>query len=202
MRTGKKRPPLTRHILLADFAGFYWYKEELARFCGKHGIQQTGQKLDLYNRIYHFLDTGFISKKIAATKKQVTAKSLPELTIKSVVDHHYRCNNITRQFFQSVIGPHFHFTAHLQAYLKANREKGLTYGDLVKEWAAEYERRKDKRYKAPIHASWEYNQFTRDYLSDVQNQNRSISASAEAWKKIRLNNGPRTYQEYKKLFKT
>jgi hypothetical protein len=46
----------------------------------------------------------------------------------------------------AVIGPHFHFTVHLQRFRRARAEQTLTYGDLAREWIAEFERRKDKSY--------------------------------------------------------
>ncbi|GAA4462955.1 hypothetical protein GCM10023189_40320 [Nibrella saemangeumensis] len=200
MDTKGVRPALTPETSIADFRNFYWYKEELIKFCATHGIPVSGMKHELYERIEEFLRTGKVKKEKLARKIAAATIRTSPLTLDTLVNETYRCNNETRNFFKSVIGAHFHFTAHLQAFLKANRDCGLTYGDLAKEWEAEYERRKDKSYKAPIMKTWEYNQFTRDYLADTSNKGKGIKEAAAAWKKIRANKGPRTYEEFKKLF--
>lgn len=170
------------------------------KFCTNHGIPTHGMKHELCVLIEQFLKTGAVPQKKTSYKKAASFQKTVPLTLDTPVDESYRCNEETRAFFKSVIGPHFHFTAHLQAYIKANRERGLTYGSLAKEWQAEFERRKDKNYKAPIMKTWEYNQFTRDFLGDRSNKGKSIKDAASAWKKIRTNNGPRTYMEYRKKF--
>lgn len=195
-----RRPVLTSSISVSDFRNFYWYKNELMKFCASHDIPTHGMKHELCVRIEQFLKTGTVPKKKPSNKPAFSFQRTGPLTLSTPVDETYRCNEETREFFKSIIGSHFHFTAHLQAYIKANRDRGLTYSNLAEEWQAEFERRKDKNYKAPIMKTWEYNQFTRDFLDDKQNKGKSIKDAATAWKKIRTNKGPRTYKEYKKKF--
>jgi hypothetical protein len=114
----------------------------------------------------------------------------------------YRCSAETRAFFKSVIGDHFHFTAHLQQYRRQKqRERApLTYGELVHEWLAEQERRKDPNYRSAISPSWQYNQFVRDFMADRErNAGKTMSDAARAWNRLRVHRGPHTYDEYRRL---
>jgi hypothetical protein len=196
-----ERPPLTPEISIHDFRNFYWYLDELAKFCRQLGLPTSGQKLDLVARIEMYLTTGTIDKKNQPKKSEKSkTKGKGPITLDSVVTNDYRCNDETRAFFKSVIGDHFHFTAHLQKFRRENKHRTLTYGDLAREWAAEYERRKDKNYKPKIEKTWEYNQFVRDYMADRErNAGKSMRDAAKAWNLVRTHQGPHTYEEYKKL---
>ena len=58
-----KRPKLNKNITLKDFRDFYWIKEELVIFCRKIGINSSGGKIKIANRIVKYLKTGKIEKK-------------------------------------------------------------------------------------------------------------------------------------------
>jgi hypothetical protein len=45
----------------------------------------------------------------------------------------YKSDAETRACFESVIGPHFHFTAQLQRFWRTHVGEPLTYGDLARE---------------------------------------------------------------------
>jgi hypothetical protein len=51
-------------------------------------------------------------------------------------------------FFESHIGPQFHFTYRMNQYRLTH--SGLTYGDLVVVWLKEWNRRRNPNYEAPI----------------------------------------------------
>jgi len=92
------------------------------------------------------------------------------------------------------IGAHFHFTAHLQRFRKARAEQPLTYGDLAREWVAEWERRKDKNHSPVIMHTWEYNTFVRDYMGDKErNAGKTMKDAAAAWNAVRQSSGARDY---------
>ena len=57
-----KRPILNKNITLKDFKDFYWMKEELVAFCRKIGINSSGGKIEIANRIAKYLQTGKIEK--------------------------------------------------------------------------------------------------------------------------------------------
>jgi hypothetical protein len=50
-----KRPALSDQLSVDDFKDFYWLKKELIAFCKTKGINQTGGKLEIAERIITFL---------------------------------------------------------------------------------------------------------------------------------------------------
>jgi hypothetical protein len=198
------RPPLTPQTSINVFRNHYWYLHELAAFCRQHGLAASGQKHELVARIEAFLKTG---RRDAAARPRPRTKSAAAirtdpLTLDTVVTDNFKCDAETRAFFKSAIGDHFHFTAHLQQFRREQQRNGvrLTYGDLVREWLAEHERRKDPKYKSTIARYWQYNQFVRDFMADKpRNAGKGISEAARAWNITRAHSGPHNYAEYLRL---
>ena len=54
----EERPKLDCNLDSKTFKEYYYLKEELVDFCRQNGLQTTGGKIDLTQRIAHFLDTG------------------------------------------------------------------------------------------------------------------------------------------------
>jgi len=54
------RPKLDKEISINDFKDYYWLKEELVGFCRAIGINRSGGKIAIYNRIITFLENGEI----------------------------------------------------------------------------------------------------------------------------------------------
>jgi hypothetical protein len=199
-----ERPALTPKTSLDDFRNHYWYLTELVSFCRDHDLDPSGQKLELVDRIEGFLKTGRVKSKpakAASSSKPAKTRRGP-IRLDTPVTKQFKCDAETRAFFKSAIGEHFHFTAHVQQFRRERQRKGLplTYGDLVREWQAEYERRKDPNYKSKVLSSWEYNRFVRDFMTDKKrNAGKGISEAAKAWNTIRVRRGKRTYHEYLRL---
>jgi hypothetical protein len=184
---------------LDDFHNFYWYLNELVTFCRQHGLSTAGQKQDIVARIESFLKTGKAAK---APKARKPTERRGPITKRTRVTEAFKSDDETREFFKSVIGPHFHFTAQMQQWRKDKQRAGvpITYGDLVREWLDEKERRKDKKYRSPLQRTWEYNRFVRDFLADKsRNEGEGIAGAARAWNEIRVHNGPRSYTEYMRI---
>ena len=101
----------------------------------------------------------------------------------------------TRAFFESEIGPEFHFTYHLSQWRLGREDTGnLTYGDLIDEWLAERERRQDPAYQARLPAQGEYNLFVRGFFADPANKGRSLADAASAWNSVKFRKGSRRYR--------
>jgi SAP domain-containing new25/Domain of unknown function (DUF6434) len=194
------RPELTPRTSVDDFRNHYWYLHEVVAFCRKHGLPIHGQKLDLMGRIESFLATGYRAPAAASPRALSERGVRPDrLAVDAPVTAAFKCDDRTRAFFKSVIGDHFHFTAHVQQFRRDRQRRGarVTYGDLVKEWLAEQERRKDKNYKSTLQKTWEYNGFVREFLSDKQrNAGKGITDAAKAWNLVRAHCGPRNYASY------
>ncbi|WP_431819482.1 DUF6434 domain-containing protein [Burkholderia sp. F1] len=175
---------------------YYWYLHELVHYCREHGLPSAGHKHDVIERVRRDLQ----GKSPPTTERIVSrcARAAPagsrELTLDTPIGPDYKCDAATRAFFESVIGAHFHFTAHLQRFRRTNADRGLTYGDLAAEWRAEYERRKDKNYTSPLMHTWEYNRFVRDFMRDKpRNEGKTLKDAAASWNALRQSCGPRDY---------
>ena len=64
------RPDLNKDIQVESFRNFYWLKEELQTFCKENGINASGSKLEIADRIEWFLRTGEIQPAIKKSKKK------------------------------------------------------------------------------------------------------------------------------------
>ena len=52
------RPDLNKELDGNTFRSYYYLKEELVDFCRKYNLPVSGGKIELTDRIAHFLDTG------------------------------------------------------------------------------------------------------------------------------------------------
>lgn len=192
-REAHSRPALTPEVSVEALYDHYWLKEELVAFCVEHGILSTGRKLAILARVAEFLRTGEARPRRERSEKPAarTRDSDAPLTLDTPVVT-FKSDSETREFFESQIGSHFHFTAHLNKFWR--HRDGLTYGDLVREWVAEHERRKDKAYKPPIMQSCEYNQYIRDYFADPRNEGRAFSDAVRSWNSTKTKPGDRKYR--------
>lgn len=190
-----KRPVLSEKLSPEEFKNWYWYRKELANFCKKIDIPANGTKPVLEEKIVSFLKTGNYEPVYSANIKKRLKKSRREpppetIRLSDAIPENYKNSQKHREFFTSVIGKHFHFTAYMMNYIKNN--PGMTYQDYVNEWNAEYERRKDKNYKPPILKSCEYNQYIRDFFA--ANKGMSLNDAIRCWKYKKSRAGDNVYQ--------
>lgn len=59
-----ERPDLNKNLDSITFRSFYYLKEELVQFCRDNNLPVSGGKIELTDRIAHYLDTGEILKDI------------------------------------------------------------------------------------------------------------------------------------------
>ena len=187
------RPNLTKEISTEKFKNYYWLKEELQAFCREQDMSATGAKIELADRIAHFLATG--ERKKPQRRKQPAAKKAileSPLSLDTVITADHRCSQQVRAFFTSII-PKFHFSTYIQQFFREN--VGKTYQDVVTAWYEEVERKKDPSYKKnKLAPQFEYNQFTRDYFADPQNKGKSREDAILAWKTIKSLPGDNKYK--------
>ncbi len=174
----KKRPLLDKNITIKDFEDFYWLKVELTKFCSENGINTSGGKIEIANRMIEFLETGKIPQSKSISSPKLPNATLP-ITNETVIGIEYRSYKEKKDFFTSVIGNKFHFTTHLLNYF--NENTGIkTYSDLVNEWHKERELSKDPNFVKEIPPQFEYNTYIRDFLKDNPDQSRNDAI--ESWK--------------------
>lgn len=174
-----KRPKLNKNINIEDFKDFYWLKGELVSFCKEIGINSSDGKIDIADRISRYLKTGKIENKNPNKDRKIkkSIQKTPE-NINEIIPDNYTSSQLFREYFESIIGQHFHFTAYMAKYIKDH--SGITFKEYINEWCAEYERKKNKNYKPEIMKSCEYNQYIRDFFKD--NPDKTRAEAIKYWK--------------------
>jgi hypothetical protein len=183
------RPELNKNISVEDFEDFYWLKSELVKFCREVSISSGGGKIEIANRISKFLKTGEIPK-IKTKKTKRIIQKIPK-SINDVIPEEYTSSQLFREYFKSIIGPHFHFTAYMMKFIKEHPK--ITFKEYVDEWQTEYGRRKDAKYKSKIMKSCEYNQYIRDFFKD--NPEKTLREAIKYWKIKKTKRGDNKYSK-------
>lgn len=183
-----RKPTLSPRMTAADFVAYYWLQKELVGFARVLGLPTSGNKLELSRRIERWLE----GRRVPPANKRASSgprDSKRRLTRRTRVVH-YRSDDATRAFFESQIGPGFHFTYRLNQFRLART--GLTYGDLVDEWLAERDRRRRDGYQAPIASHGKYNRFIRAYFADPKHAGKTLADAAAAWNVVKHRRQQRT----------
>lgn len=173
---------------LSDFRDCYWMKDDLVAFARCLGVATHGSKPELFARIERNLQG---LPDVEEPMKRSAGRDSDKRITRNTPVVSYKSDEKTRAFFEKEIGPHFHFTYHLNQYRLRNA--GLTYGDLIDEWNAEYERRKQPEYTAPIAAHGEYNRHIRDFFADPANQGKTLRDAVASWRRAKRARGDRSY---------
>lgn len=180
-----QRPLLDKNLDSETFRDFYYLKEELVDFCRKNGLPVSGGKLEITDRIAHFLDTGEVLSSSPARKKTASVSDISEDT---KIETNFVCSERHRAFFKEQIGNSFSFNVAFQKWLKGNA--GRTYKDAI---AAYYQILEDKKKgKTKIDKQFEYNTYIRDFFAD--NQGKSLEDAIKCWKYKKQLQGHNRYE--------
>ncbi|MEC2987534.1 DUF6434 domain-containing protein [Bacillus cereus] len=185
------RPSLTKTISLTDFQNYYWLKAELQTFCREHGLPASGSKIEITERISHYLTTGKVLKNSSVPKVSKAPLSYKDLSLQTIITKNHRCSEDVRAFFKEKIETNFRFTVALQKFFKEN--VGKTYEDAITFWYEENERKRDPTYKTTISAQFEYNRFTRDFFKDPNNKGKAKADAIAAWNEMKAKPGSNVY---------
>lgn len=85
-----ERPILDKNLDSKTFRDFYFLKDELVNFCRENRLPTSGGKIEITDRIAHFLDTGEIAP-VSSEKK--AAVPIGE------IDRQFEYNTYIRDFF-------------------------------------------------------------------------------------------------------
>lgn len=187
-----KRPELNKNISLKDFKDFYWLKEELVSFCKEIGINSSGGKIEISNRIIHFLETGKNVEKVETRYQSPKSKfdwGVETLNLETIITDNYKNTENVRAFFMNEIGKHFKFNVLFMNWMKQNI--GKTLRDAIVEWNRIYLLKKDNNYESEIGSQFEYNTYIRDFLKD--NPNLSVNDARKYWMLKRETRGSKQY---------
>lgn len=191
----EKRPELNENISLQDFTDFYWLKEELVLFCKESGIDYSRGKIEITNRIIHFLKTGEKLKK-EKNRQGIKPKSKFDwnnevLSIETLITDNYKNSDNARLFFTKEIGKHFKFNVLFMNWMKAN--VGKTLKDAIAKWNRIYLIKNDKKYESEIDPQFEYNTYMRDFLKD--NPELTTNDARKFWMLKRNTRGSKKYEK-------
>ncbi len=186
-----KRPDLDKTISVEDFRDFYWLKEELIHFCKAEGLSRQGSKVEIANRIEHYLKTG---KKLASKSTQKTTSSFDwkntPLSLATIITDNYKNTENVRTFFQTQIGASFKFNVKFMNWMKANT--GKTLADAIEAWKTITATHKHNKQKE-IAPQFEYNTYIRDFLAD--NPDLKKADAIQCWNVKRSLRGDNVYQK-------
>lgn len=121
-----ERPILKKGLDSKTFKSFYYLKEELVAFCRENKLPVFGGKIELTERIAHYLDTGEVLHTSSTGKKTQRMTAINE---DSKIEENIVCSEVHRAFFKEHIGKSFSFNVAFQKWLKANA--GKTYKDAI-----------------------------------------------------------------------
>ncbi len=188
-----ERPKLNNEISEKDFKAFYWLKEELIQFCRAAGLKTSGGKIEISNRIAHFLKTG--NKQVANTKAVPKPKSKFDwnneiLSLETILTDNYKNTENVRSFFEKQLGKPFKFNVRFMNWMKVNA--GKTLGDAIKQWKAIKLANKNNTGRKDIAPQFEYNRYLRDFLAD--NPELSRADGIELWKLKKTKRGDNVYK--------
>lgn len=168
-----ERPELSRHLDSKTFREFYYLKEDLVAFCRENSLPASGGKIEITDRIAHFLDTG---ETLAPSTPKRKAPAEFVIHEGAEIESDFVCSERHRAFFKERIGKGFSFSVPFQAWLKSN--PGKTYGEAVK---AYHKLLADKKKgSSPIDKQFEYNTYIRDFFAG--NDGRSLEEAIRCWK--------------------
>ncbi len=181
------RPKLSCEMNVETFKQFYYLKEELVCFCRDNGLQTTGSKAELTERIDAYLSTG---KSITTVVRKIEKNSSPRtITPDTEIENNFVCSEKHRTFFKEHIGNRFTFIVPFQKWLKANA--GKTYREAIQAYYAIIEHKKTD--KLPIDSQFEYNNYIREFFAD--NKGKSLQDAIKCWNYKKSLQGHNRYEK-------
>ena len=190
----EKRPHLDKEISLTDFKEFYWLKEELVKFCREEKLKTTGGKIEIAQRIEHYIKTGekqIEEPRLKRVKKSKFDWNNEELTTETRITDNYKNTENVRIFFVEQIGNRFKFNVKFMNWMKSNA--GKTLEQAIEKWKTiDLENKRNTKPKE-IAPQFEYNTYLRDFLTDNPGQNRDTGI--KLWKIKRSMRGDNIYKK-------
>lgn len=180
-----ERPTLDKNLDSKTFRNFYFLKEELVNFCRENGLPTSGGKIEITDRIAHFLDTGEI---VSVSREKKATVQIGDIDLNTKIEPNFVCTEKHRAFFKEHIGTTFSFNVAFQKWLKSNT--GNTYKEAI---AAYYQILEEKKKgKTTIDRQFEYNTYIRDFFAD--NQGKSLEEAIKCWRYKKQMQGHNRYE--------
>ena len=167
-----QRPKIDKGLDVSTFRSFYYLKEELVDFCKQEGLQASGGKIELTDRIAHYLGTG---ERLSRQVHQKTKPAVDIITEEFLIEDSFVCSEKHRAFFEQKIGKRFSFNVAFQKWLKEN--SGKTYSQAIDAYHRILDTR--KKEKTVIDKQFEYNTYIRDFFKD--NKGKTLREAIKCW---------------------
>lgn len=181
-----ERPILNKELDSQTFRNYYFLKEELVNFCRENGLPTSGGKIEITDRIAHFLDTGEI---VSVSREKKATVQIGDIDLNTKIEPNFVCSEKHRAFFREHIGSSFSFNVAFQKWLKSNT--GKKYKEAI---AAYYQILEDKKKgKTKIDKQFEYNTYIRDFFAD--NEGKSLEDAIKCWKYKKQLKGHNRYEK-------
>lgn len=168
------------------FKSYYYLKEELVKFCKEVGLQCTGGKQELTERIAYFLVTG---KKLSCINTKKPKVDIGDITLETIIEENFVCSEKHRRFFKSIIGAKFSFNVEFQKWLKESC--GKNYADAINKYYNIIDEKKNKT--TIIDGQFEYNTYIRAFFNN--NKGRSLEDAIRCWKYKKAIQGHNKYEK-------
>lgn len=179
------RPVLDKDMDSRAFQDNYYLKEELVQFCRQEGLQTTGGKIELNERIVRYLDT---KEKITSPVVSRRSPDIGDITESSVIENNLICSEKHRAFFRQAIGERFTFNVMFQKWLRNNA--GRSYEDAIQAYCGIIA--ESGRGRTVIGEQFEYNAYIRDFFAD--NSGRGLNDAIKCWKYKKSITGHKRYE--------
>ena len=180
------RPPVDGNADGSSFRNFYYLKEELVAFCRKEGLRTGGGKIDLTDRIAHYLDTG---EQLPEKERSKRCQRIGIITEDALIEENIICSEKHRTFFTQKIGKGFSFNVAFQKWLRSN--SGKTYKEAIDAYHMISDNKKNER--SAIGEQFEYNTYIRDFFKD--NSGRELSDAIKCWRYKKSISGHNRYEK-------
>jgi hypothetical protein len=180
------RPFLDNKLDGKTFRSFYYLKEELVDFCRNNGLPTSGGKLEITDRIAHFLDSGEV---VPVDHKSKAVNKIGFITEDTEIESDFVCSEKHRAYFKQKIGNNFSFNVAFQKWLKCNT--GKTYGDAILAYHQILDNK--KKEKTIIDKQFEYNTYIRDFFAD--NGDKALDQAIMCWKYKKSQQGHNRYEK-------
>ena len=167
----------------AELKRWYWLKSELVAELRRRGLKQAGGKFTLLDRLAHHLDTGDADVPSAAPARATSRfdwHSAP-LTLETPITDSYKNTQNVRRFFTEQCGAQFKFNRLFMAWMKQNA--GKTLRDAVAEYDRLAKAAAQSGHQSDIADHNQFNQYTRDFLTDNPACGMADVRAAWAWKR-------------------
>jgi dTDP-glucose pyrophosphorylase len=181
-----ERPILDKKLDEKTFRNFYYLKAELVDFCKTNGLSSTGGKIELTDRIAHYLDTGEILSPAFIHKQKAVGGIITE---DAAIEPNFVCSEKHRAFFKDKLGKSFSFNVAFQKWLKANA--GKTYGQAIEAYRRIVAEK--KRKVTVIDKQFEYNTYIRAFFAD--NPGKALNQAIVCWKYKKTLPGHNRYEK-------